>query len=601
VLALTGATGARFSREEVAVATAFASHAAIALENSRLFAERLANAAEIATRERQQAAIARIGQRALAAEDVDALLEESTTIVAETLGLEHVAIFELSQDGTVLMPRTGADERDGSLEVTQRPTSEQLLATGRAVVFDDAAAGGSIISGEYLARRDIVSGVEVVIDGLIPPFGILGAYADEPRRFSEDDLTFLRTAASVIGMAIVRIRAESALRRHADRLRIMREIDEAILAARSSSETAAVAIEHLLKLVPCWRATVLIFDHEEGTMSVFAVSGACAETFPAGLRQRLEDMGEADLAELKQGRVHVVPDVSAVTTPPLIRQFVERGLRSYFRVPLTVRGELIGAITLGFSRPNAFSGEDVEVTREVGEPLAVAIDQARLHERVVSSREQLQAVSRRMIEIEESERSQLARELHDEIGQLLTGLKLSLERLERGADRPPGQALAVARQQVTDLMGRVRALSLDLLPAGLDDLGLVPALGALAQRYTAQTRIRVAFRQRGVEDRRFPREVEAAAYRIVQEALTNVARYAGVSDVTVRLWADGGQLGIQVEDLGCGFNPVETPGSERTGLVGMRERATLLGGRLDIESAPAQGTRITAELPLEVS
>src|SRR6185436_17733223 len=98
--------------------------------------------------------------------------------------------------------------------------------------------------------------------------------------------------------AIARIRAEAALRRHADRLRIMREIDQAILAARSSSETAAVALEHVHKLVPCWRASVLIFDHEDATVSVLAVTGAYADLFPPGQPYRLADVGEKDLAEL---------------------------------------------------------------------------------------------------------------------------------------------------------------------------------------------------------------------------------------------------------------------------------------------------------------
>jgi signal transduction histidine kinase len=232
----------------------------------------------------------------------------------------------------------------------------------------------------------------------------------------------------------------------------------------------------------------------------------------------------------------------------------------------------------------------------VAEPLAVAIEQARLHERVLSSRTRLQLLSRRRLEIEETERAGLARELHDEIGQLLTGLKLSLERIECEPDRAPGAALAAARQQVTELMARVRDLSIDLRPAALEDLGLVAALGALVQRYAAQTQITVTFKERGVQDRRFPREVESAAYRIVQEALTNVARYAGVSTVAVRLWADDGHLGLQVEDRGSGFGP---PGAQGTGLAGMRERAALLGARLDVHSAPDEGTCITAEFPLE--
>lgn len=599
-ITMLATTGRTFTVDDVQLATALASHAAVALHNSRLFAERLAIAKQLETRERQQAAIVRIGRRALGAVQIDALLDEAAAIVAETLGIERVATFELSQDGTVLTPRAGlrwtADLCEA--EVVRNSPTSRLLALGMPVVFEDTAARVSLMPSDFLAQQGIASGVEVVVDGLIPPFGVLGAYSDRPRRFSDDDVTFLRTAASVVGMAIVGIRAESALRRHADRLRIMREIDQAILAARSSSETAAVALEHLVKLIPCWRASVLLFDHEEATVGVFAVTGAGEEEFPPGPRYAITEIGADDLVELRGGRVHLVPDVTAVDAGPLMRQFAARGLRSYFRTPLTVRGELIGALTLSFDRPHAFSGVDVELTRELAEPLAVAIDQARLHERVLSSRARLQLLSRRRLEIEETERARLARELHDEIGQLLTGLKLSLERIERGPDRAPGAAIAAARQQVTELMARVRELSIDLRPAGLEDLGLIAALGALVQRYAAQTQITVTLKERGVQGRRFPREVESAAYRIIQEALTNVARYAGVATVTVRLWADDGQLGVQVEDRGRGFGPALARG---TGLAGMRERAALLGGRLDVHSAADEGTCITAEFPLEAS
>jgi GAF domain-containing protein len=364
-LVLLGTTGRTFTVDDVGLATAFASHAAVALQNSRLFAERLETAKRLETRERQQAAIVRIGGRALGAVHVDALLDEAAAIVSETLGIERVATFELSEDCTMLTPRAGlrwTEEMGDAVEVVRNSATSRLLATSVPVVFEDASARVSLLPPAFLTRHGIVSGVEVVFDGLIPPFGVLAAYSDRPRRFSEDDVTFLRTVASVIGMAIVGIRAESALRRHADRLRIMREIDQAILAARSSSETAAVALEHLVKLVPCWRASVLLFDHEEATVSVFAVTGACEDQLPAGDRFPLADIGRNDLDELREGRVHLVPDLSTIRPWPAMHQFAVRGLRSYFRVPLTVRGELIGALTVLFDRPHAFSGVDVELT-----------------------------------------------------------------------------------------------------------------------------------------------------------------------------------------------------------------------------------------------
>jgi PAS domain S-box-containing protein len=202
---------------------------------------------------------------------------------------------------------------------------------------------------------------------------------------------------------------------------------------------------------------------------------------------------------------------------------------------------------------------------------------------------QLRAYARRRLEVQEQERRHLARELHDEVGQALTGLKLSLER----AGGQPG-----AEAVVKDLMARVRDLSLRLRPTMLDDLGLVPALLWLFERYSAQTGVRVAL-EHALPLGRFRPEVETAAFRIVQEALTNVARHARVQEVVVRLWADADLLGVQVEDCGRGFAAGAAQAQGPTGgLSGMRERAALLGGRLDVESAPGSGTRVIAELPL---
>jgi signal transduction histidine kinase len=151
-------------------------------------------------------------------------------------------------------------------------------------------------------------------------------------------------------------------------------------------------------------------------------------------------------------------------------------------------------------------------------------------------------------------------------------------------------------------MQRVRNLSLDLRPAMLDDLGLVPTLLWHFDRYTAQTNVRVAFEHSGLV-KRFAPDIETAVYRIVQEALTNVARHARTSQATVRLWVDDSQLYVQVEDEGVGFDTEATLETMLTsgssfGLEGIRERVLLLEGQLTVEAMPGQGTRLTAELPL---
>ena len=218
-------------------------------------------------------------------------------------------------------------------------------------------------------------------------------------------------------------------------------------------------------------------------------------------------------------------------------------------------------------------------------------------EQLRNSAQQLQALSRRLLEVQEQERRYLARELHDQIGQVLTGLNFTLQTTSRLPEGQVKASLGEAQALVKELTAQVRELSLHLRPTMLDDLGLVPALLWHLERYTAQTGIHVDFQHSGL-DRRLPTEVETAAYRIVQEALTNVARHAGVQEAEVRTWLEQEVLHLQIEDQGGGFDQASVAAGTTGGLSSMRERAVLLGGRLEIDSRLGAGTRVQAEVPV---
>jgi PAS domain S-box-containing protein len=209
----------------------------------------------------------------------------------------------------------------------------------------------------------------------------------------------------------------------------------------------------------------------------------------------------------------------------------------------------------------------------------------------------LQALSRRLVEVQEQERRHLARELHDEIGQTLTGLGMLLRVNDDLCADVVKTRCEQGRGLVGEVLERVRGLSFDLRPAELDQLGLVAALISLFERYTHQTEVRVHFEHHQM-NKRIASEVATTAYRIVQGALTNVARHAGVMDVTVRAWTTAAELSVQIEDGGRGFDRDVVAPSGASGLVGMQERVELLDGHLSVDAAPGLGTRITAGLPL---
>lgn len=219
-----------------------------------------------------------------------------------------------------------------------------------------------------------------------------------------------------------------------------------------------------------------------------------------------------------------------------------------------------------------------------------------LEARVATATAQLRDLSRQLLTVQEEERRHLARELHDEIGQALTGLQLRLDAVSRAVGPRDVSPLADADALVRVLTAQVRTLSMSLRPAALDTLGLAPALLGLIEGYQKNTSVVVDLRHHGL-DRRFSTAVEITAYRVVQEALTNVARHAHVAAVAVQALAEGGMLTVTIRDDGCGFDTNRT--SLAGGLGGMRERVGLLGGTLVIESRPGAGTLVAAELPLE--
>ncbi|MBM3940983.1 MAG: PAS domain S-box protein [SAR202 cluster bacterium] len=261
-------------------------------------------------------------------------------------------------------------------------------------------------------------------------------------------------------------------------------------------------------------------------------------------------------------------------------------------------------VTRRDGQPGWVEHQRVVLRDEAGKAIAVqgiardVTSRMTLLEQVAAAEEQLRALSRRQVVMQETLQRQIARELHDEIGQTLTGLKLLVEAPLTEPSAVQGR-LDKARELVLQLMSYVRNLSLDLRPTMLDDLGLLPALQFLFDRFESQTGLAVDFRHRGI-DKRFAPDVETAAYRIVQEALTNVARHAHATGAQVALQQQQGIMAIEVRDDGDGFDVERAEASPtNSGLTGMRERASALGGTFDVQSEPGRGTRLTVVLPAE--
>ena len=417
----------------------------------------------------------------------------------------------------------------------------------------------------------------------------------EQKRLLEDRVAE-RTAD--LSQANAALREEIAMRRrYAERLEIMHEIDKSILAAQSPEAIAEAALLRMYPLLRCEHACVLELNSRSGS----ATSLACVERGQlAELRHWKLTPGQLGQARvLESGQVHRIANTPNLFDVPAPGSETRQTIWPLILdLPLFAEETLVGVLNLATHSPDAFTAEHEEIARSVAAQLAVAIRQARLFAEVSAGREQSRALSLRLVEIQEAERRFMAHELHDDIGQTLTCLKLTLNRPKWETGQNVDAILHEATGLVDDLLDRVRQLSLDLRPQILDDLGLAPALDWLFKRYIKQTGIRIHFQHTPMTDR-LPAPLETAVFRIVQEALTNVARHAKVDEATVRIWSDRGHLGVQVEDKGMGFDLEQALAARAsTGVAGMRERALVLGGEFAVESTLGAGTRLTVELPL---
>jgi PAS domain S-box-containing protein len=241
-----------------------------------------------------------------------------------------------------------------------------------------------------------------------------------------------------------------------------------------------------------------------------------------------------------------------------------------------------------------------ERTRELAESNFALVKE--MEERDLAEKQRIDLL-RRLVTSQELERRRIARDIHDQLGQRLTALRLKIASLAEVAPADEPFASRISRlQEISErLDNEVSFLAWELRPSALDDLGLVDAIGAFVNEWSRHYDIPAAFHSAGVVNARFGNDAETHLYRIIQEALNNIAKHAGASYVSVLFEKRGDHFILIAEDDGTGFAAVDSEAPDAPGgglgLVGMRERAALIGAEIEIESAPGQGTTIYVRVP----
>ncbi|MCG3208216.1 MAG: hypothetical protein FOGNACKC_01818 [Anaerolineae bacterium] len=273
------------------------------------------------------------------------------------------------------------------------------------------------------------------------------------------------------------------------------------------------------------------------------------------------------------------------------RTVLEReGWRRVASIPLIAKGKSLGAINLFTRHGETLFVEHIQLLAAIGQQIGIALENAQLYE---------QAQQLAMAE----ERQRLARDLHDSVTQALYGVTLYAEaasrQLSAGEVDQATENLKDLRETAQEALREIRLLIFELRPPILEEQGLVAALGARLETVEGRSGLRTAFEfEEQLRQNRLPLDLETGLYRIAQEALNNILKHAHAHEVKVRLLALNRQIVLEIADDGQGFDPTNGAGKGRLGLHTMRERAALLGGELNINSQPGQGTRIKVEVNL---
>jgi signal transduction histidine kinase/ligand-binding sensor domain-containing protein len=293
---------------------------------------------------------------------------------------------------------------------------------------------------------------------------------------------------------------------------------------------------------------------------------------------------------------------SEIPRPLALRVVPPFWMTAWFRALVAVG--LVALAYAGLSvRTRALERRNRELL-ELHEQRAQALAESReKEERLREAYERLRALTRRLEAAKEDERRRIARELHDEMGQALTAAKITIDLAERAAGvRAAGGGMEGAASLIDRIIDQVRDLSLDLRPPLLDERGLIPALRGYLEARSRSSGVEIAV-SAGEEVGRFAPELEIAAFRVVQEAVTNALRHAGAARIAVGLERGADRIELTVRDDGRGFDVPEAlaraAAGRHLGLLGIRERVESLGGRVELDSSPGRGTEIRATLPLE--
>jgi signal transduction histidine kinase/CHASE1-domain containing sensor protein len=562
--------------------------------------------AEAKQRRREAEVLAELARTINAALEVDTVLQRVVNGAQELCRSDGaaIALCEPGAEAAVIRYWAGRPYRGflGMRIESGEGIGGLVLATGRSF-RTHAYRHDPCLSQAY--RSVIQEGGTVAV--LVVPIrcgeraeGLLYVGTTRPRTFTDHDESILQRLADHAATALHNARLYAAAEQRRQTAQSLAEVAHLLSQSLDATEVSQRVVDHVKQLLKTRAATLYQLDPGSemlitlATANDFGLPAMPWCTLPLG-------MGAAGLA-VRTRQLVATADILTdprLTIPAAVRAGLElTPVRAVLALPLLHDGQVIGALSIGAESGRTFDTEAMALVRLFADYATTALANAQLYTEVQAGQMRLQDLSRKLLEVQEAERRRIAHELHDEAGQLLAAVHLALEATIIGLPPQLREGFHQVRHHLDAIETRLRCLAHELRPNILDDLGLLPALQALAQRVAQRTKLclRVDIRLTG----RLAPAVETALYRIMQEGLTNITKHAAATHVDLQLWQDDKHLYGLLRDDGVGFAVEQVmgeTGSRGLGLLGIQERLEALGGTLQITSALGQGTTLEITLP----
>ncbi len=572
-----------------------------------------------------------VGQKVTAILEADELLAEVIRLIRNKFGYYHVHIFLVDTHSNEIVLRECNGRADESLmtrglrlTIGQESITGWVAETGQPVLCNDVTQEARYHPHELLPETHAELAIPLKIGNKV--VGVLDVQSEQPYAFGEDDLTILQLLGDQIAIALENAKLFRETRHQFEAMHALHDISLDITSRLESKQVLAVILKQAVHLLGAQGSVLAVYEPEVNMVRNVAVYNILPEY-------------EGVMLQLKEGAVgHVV----ATGKPLIVNDYRHwSGRSAIFRdspydailgVPLRWEGQVFGALSVldhGERRP--FTDDDIRLLSLFADLASIALKNAELYTQVVQlgqqleqkveqrtnelvetqeelarKAEQLQRLLAATVRIQEEERTRIAQDLHDGSNQLITGtlyeIQAAQESIQNQQQKVALAKLKIAKELLRQIEIENRRIITGLRPPILDSQGLVPALKQYINTFREHCPINCSIQVLGRALRLSP-EAEIAVYRIVQEALNNVAAHAQAQYVRIQIAFKPGWLGLIVEDDGIGFDHesmlATAPG--QMGLIGMRERAQSIGGQIEIQSTPGRGSQIRLDVPLSNS